>query len=500
MCLLLIAVPGYWYERLIWQGEAVFDTAHLEHGWPWPFLRRDIRESRHGYFYPFAQTIVYIPWMAPDAWVPGRRESRDWNAAALIADVVVCGGIVAGLGMLLERWRRRGGRVWQWSLRRMLVGLFLVASVLGWIVAVKHRQREDGAIYAQFKIPNDAYTKYDSSNFSAGIQWLDRLTLLRPLMVRTRLGKHGLNTKDAEAIAKFSALKDLEVSNLGQSPFYADSISDEDRLNFAPLKELKSLRTIRLIQGNFDDHAFQSLANLTQLEELRIHFGFGQLNDRQARCLRPLTRLTTLAIDDTEISDDGLLQLEHMRRLEKLYVRRTMVGGSAFERLSHLPLRSLRLRECPVFDGRTRSIARVSTLRYLDLRKTYVTDEALEFTDGLRRLPELFGLRLGGTKVTGVGFQEWADAPLEMLDVSDCPISSLGLDCIAKLKNLVELDLSGSPVKDSDFPRLRSLSNLKTLYLDKPSPANPGLAELQRALPKLKVIDLQRGYFGGSMM
>jgi Leucine-rich repeat (LRR) protein len=224
---------------------------------------------------------------------------------------------------------------------------------------------------------------------------------------------------------------------------------------------------------------------LTQLESLWLNYT--TIGDRDLAKLQHLIHLRTLSLGSTGITDDGLLYLRGMRSLFALTISRTDAGGFAFEQLDHLPLQVLQLNGCPVFDVALLSIARLSQLKQLDISRTHVTDEGMRHHEGLKKLKALRSLRLDETNVTGSGFRDWSNTRLRELSLRDCPIDDNGMEAIGRLESLYSLDLSNTPVNDSQLHHLTGLLNLIVLYYDHATVSAPGLSALRRALPKLSI-------------
>jgi hypothetical protein len=124
------------------------------------------------------------------------------------------------------------------------------------------------------------------------------------------------------------------------------------------------------------------------------------------------------------------------------------------------------------------------------------TYEVSTHTDGvLTRTPDPgmpFGLDLAGigrsatdeVRLKGLGRLK----SLIWLNASFTPIVDEALKEVAELKNLKWLDLRASRVTDAGLKELTGLKNLQALDLRWTQVTDAGVAELQRSLPECKIV------------
>jgi len=121
----------------------------------------------------------------------------------------------------------------------------------------------------------------------------------------------------------------------------------------------------------------------------------------------------------------------------------------------------------------------------LYLEKTGVTDAGLEHLAGLKKLTEL---DLGETRMTDAGLKHLAGlTDLCSLRLEDTQVADAGLKDLAPLKKLTELDLRGTRVTDAGLEVLAGFTNLEKLLLYKSLATDKGIAKLRKARPKLDV-------------
>ena len=101
---------------------------------------------------------------------------------------------------------------------------------------------------------------------------------------------------------------------------------------------------------------------------------------------------------------------------------------------------------------------------------------------------QLFWLNLGGTAVTDAGLKQLSGLKnLRRLHLEKTAISDEGLAALKGLAELRYLNLYGTKVSDKGLAALTGLKNLENLYLWQTPVTDAGAAELQKALPKVKI-------------
>ncbi|XP_067391797.1 uncharacterized protein [Emydura macquarii macquarii] len=168
--------------------------------------------------------------------------------------------------------------------------------------------------------------------------------------------------------------------------------------------------------------------------------------------LQHLSRLHTLHLDDTRVSEASLAALASHPALCTLTLSgvQSVHGDRVLQLVSGLPLAQLSLPgRHTVTDSGMPFLCRLQGLLEVDLTDfTHITDE------GLRHLPQLHRLRrlsLCNTLVTDTGLQHlWGLRHLEELCLDRTAVSSAGVSrCIARLPLLQVLGLASTPVGDS---------------------------------------------------
>jgi len=116
-----------------------------------------------------------------------------------------------------------------------------------------------------------------------------------------------------------------------------------------------------------------------------------------------LTRLQNLNLDDTSVSNAGLVNLKGLTSLSDLSLSYTQVSDAGLAHLKGLTsLLNLRLARTQVSDAGLVHLKGLTNLSFLDLRDTHVTDAGLAHLKGLTNLSSLY---LNGTQVTDAGMK-----------------------------------------------------------------------------------------------
>lgn len=254
---------------------------------------------------------------------------------------------------------------------------------------------------------------------------------------RVVTGLKGVTTMDLMGEVTGNGLALLEeLQNLEELTLAATSVTDDGLKHLAGLKNLRILAFTETLTETPIDEGLQYLEGLESLEELDLSETI--VTDESLKYLARLGRLRVLNLTFTDVTDAGLQHLNALDALEELDLMGTAVTGDTFKYLAKLKsLRSLRLAFTPVSDTGLKQLGGLQRLEYLDLMGTKVTDDGLEYLVGLGRL--------------------------RFLRLVDTPITDAGLKHLMAMSDLRELEIQDTTVTEQ------------------------GAAELQQALPKLKI-------------
>jgi hypothetical protein len=174
-----------------------------------------------------------------------------------------------------------------------------------------------------------------------------------------------------------------------------------------------------------------------------ISLPYSEANDEHVRLISQHSRIRSLALDGTRITDAGLKYLRGVAHLKALSLGATEISDAGAE-----------------------SLGEIRSLQSLDLRGTRISNAALPSLAALRRLRSL---NLSGTQVDAAGL-----------------IHLQRLDC---LETLV---LNDASLDDGAVAALCGLTSLREIYLRGTCISEEGIAELA-SLPRLVLCDFDGG-------
>ena len=252
---------------------------------------------------------------------------------------------------------------------------------------------------------------------------------------------------------------------------------------------------------------FQAIGQFHYLQQLEICSP--DVTDANSAQLAGLTRLVTLHLYCTELTDAGLLNLRHIRHLQELQITGQDFTGSALAQLDLRDLRSLTLGSKRLNDAVLPALAGCTHLETLALRDSRVTDAGLL---NLRNLHNLRGLGLESPLLTGRTLAELdlrnlkelgltrarisdplpalpASANLQSIGIEDGTLGDAALRDLKSLPDLRHLNLSCTTMSDAALAPLAECTHLESLWLTQCPITDAGLQHL-KGLKSLKRIDL----------
>jgi len=232
------------------------------------------------------------------------------------------------------------------------------------------------------------------------------------------------------------------------------------------------------------------MAQVAQLRHLRkLDLSHTRITDSGLEHLKPLENVTDLDCYYAEyLTEEGVAHLRNWKHLERLNLRGTKVTSKVFE-----------------------SLAKLTSLRSLDIGFTQIEDEGFE---QLSALPKLERLAIGGNRLSGAALTMLKLLPsLVDLDVGGIqrvdsglwglPLTGENLERISELKQLRSLSLAGATLADRGVDRpghpeaerseplnlskLVKLENLQRLDVSRLPVNAETLAPLGARLPNLKI-------------
>jgi internalin A len=217
--------------------------------------------------------------------------------------------------------------------------------------------------------------------------------------------------------------------------FFDTRLSDT---GLSHVQDLRSLRVLRLFLTDVTNGGLRYLRSLENLEVLevlptdaasdRVYF-----NEDGLANLEGLKRLRKLGLCGTGVTDRGVAHLKGLARLEELDLSLTNVTDEGLENLTGLTnLRKLGLRGCRLADRGMAALSKLTELRELDVRLEYPPATPLLTAEGVMHLTKL--------------------RKLEVLS----PPLDVPLDDLLALPNLKRVDLRSHPLSEEELDRLRA--------------------------------------------
>jgi len=226
------------------------------------------------------------------------------------------------------------------------------------------------------------------------------------------------------------------------------------------------------------------------------------VTDTELDRLRALPHLARLDLSLTRITDQGMQRLKSLPGVTELnlfYCELVTDEGVAAIR-GWKKLARLNLRGTKITDNTLAMLSSSMTaLKSLDIGYAEVTDAGLQNLSALRALEEL---ALGGNKLNEVGLQVLISLPnLKKLDLSGrqrtdsglwfVAVTDFALEPVATLRELRELNVSGTQVSSRGLSKLSALTKLEKLDLHGARRIADDAAGALAAFPALQWVDLK---------
>ena len=281
-------------------------------------------------------------------------------------------------------WRR----LLRFSVRGLIIVVFVIGGWLGWIVRSARIQREarvaielnGGSVGYDWErvaaIPETRgrvvyhSERYDKSPWPVGKPWapgwLVDIVGVDYFGHVISVWLPGKTDADNIPIGRLTRLQSLSVGNA----YLSDTGLDH-------LKGLTELCDFQLQNTQVTDAGLAHLIGSTDLEDLNL--SGTQVTDAGLAHLTGFTKLNYLNLSGTQVTDTGMAHLTRLSNVEVINLNYTEVGDPG---LAHLIV--------------------LAKLRHLDLNGTQVTDAGLEH---LKRPTNLLSLGVGATSVTEAGMK-----------------------------------------------------------------------------------------------
>ena len=257
-----------------------------------------------------------------------------------------------------------------------------------------------------------------------------------------------------------------------------------------------AVRSLNLRQSFVSDSDLDRVAQMHALEKLDL--SLTRVTDLGLLRLKGLRNIREFNLYYAElVTDEGLATMRDWQKIERINARGTKVTDNTLSILAgKKSIAALDIGFAEVTDSGLQHLASLSGLRELAFGGNKLTEVGLQV---LRTLPQLRVLDLSGKQrtdsglwflgTTDVGLEPVATVTaLEELNLSGLTITGRGIEKLKTLANLARLDLHGCKrVGDEAVPFLAQLAALKWVDVQDTSMTANGIGELRRLRPGLRV-------------
>ena len=161
-----------------------------------------------------------------------------------------------------------------------------------------------------------------------------------------------------------------------------------DRLPYLSSLGTDDIQELHINSQDLADADLVHIKGLTGLESLSLAgtcMGPCPLKGEGLVNLQGMTKLRSLRLDITSITDDNLAHLKSLKTLEKLRIHRNwQLTGAGLVHIENLrSLRELMIYSTPIEDDSLRHIKQLDSLEVLSLQSTKITDSGLAHLKGV---------------------------------------------------------------------------------------------------------------------
>lgn len=311
--------------------ELFLDWHQREHGWPIQWLRIvSLGDGQAGHPAAFGTTCHYrVGW--------------------LLFDVLCVAALVIVAAACCERRFRAGLKVWQITLRELVVISALIA-VGAWNVARMHSASTMERAYAEEHTTSGLLFGWSPASpqilgrrFPApkSFETLSAVLLYdceAPGARRALHAARGVVNRVTVFELNGSCVDNRVVEALGPQDYCTELDVSESKISYEALYALKQWRSLSVLRINYTrlgDEALEVLAGCSRLEDLSA--SRTRITDRGLSYLSRSQQLQRLDVSDTRISARGVQFLVGLSSLSELNLSHTLVDDSACVFLEQLP-------------------------------------------------------------------------------------------------------------------------------------------------------------------
>lgn len=255
-----------------------------------------------------------------------------------------------------------------------------------------------------------------------------------------------------------TTIGDEAMKSLGKIPKLAVLILEQTNVTnegFTYLQDDQPLRAVNLVNPQLGDRALESLSRFKSMEAIWFD-DCGLVSDAGFKYLGQLPNLEVISARRCFIGDAALVHIKDLPKLEKLYLRGTLVSAEGMKTISGMKsLKLLDLSEVPTIDGSAMEpVSKLTNLENLNLWATMVDDQSMK---QVAKLGKLKSLNLLQTQITNKGVAHLAEMPtLERLNLGATQVDGGVIEILTNgFPSLKHVTLSGSSVTHEEMDKLR---------------------------------------------
>ena len=172
---------------------------------------------------------------------------------------------------------------------------------------------------------------------------------------------------------------------------------------FDALAGMSKLKEFDMFRTRGGDRALGVISNCKEITKLKLRDS-AITNKGLIEHITKFENLTSMDLGETQISDEALIAIGKLSKLEDLNLLRTKVTSAGVAELGRLKLKRLNLDDiASIGDSVVQHVAKIPSLEFLHLGKTAITDSGLQ---GLAPLANLKDLILNDTAITDAAINQ----------------------------------------------------------------------------------------------
>ena len=239
--------------------------------------------------------------------------------------------------------------------------------------------------------------------------------------------------------AKMKALADFAIADPALRGLFFSV--NNGKFTAAAIREMSRIKSLGDINGGFGAPGIRGadLAPLAEMPHLtRMGIGDTTTGDELMDGVRRCVRLTSLYLNNCDISPAGVKKVAELKNLEELYINSSKLNSEVWDDISKLShLKTLRLVLCPDLGGAGLAKIKSLPLVALDLRAAGIKDDDMKHIAAIGSLKEL---RLEGNAITNAGLKQIEKLPLTYLLVKKTKVTAMGLKQFAAAQPMCKIE------------------------------------------------------------